>query len=69
MVSKTAIIGAIPIIFAKKKNLSNDGSMDEEHNSLSSRIVGVIVSMDCTMAMFAERDKISVMIITSVSSS
>lgn len=53
MVSKTAIIGAIPIIFAKKKNLSDDGSMDEAHNSLSSGIVGVIVSMDCAMAMFA----------------
>jgi hypothetical protein len=37
--------------------------MDQEHNSLSSGIVGVIVSMDCTMAVLAKRDKISVMII------
>lgn len=30
----------------KKKNRSDDGSMDNKHNSLTSGIVGIIVSMD-----------------------
>ena len=38
-------------LVSRKKNLSDDGSMDQEHNSLSSGIVGVVVFMDFAMAV------------------